>query len=131
MRPIRVGEALYTVGPLACMHCGAPDHTRDAVGLLTLTCSGKRCRKRWLALRLPPGTTGAVLLELYGEDVARAIHRAVCPDADGCSRDALEAWILPISATIAQYLQRLPDIPEPLIGWYRADRMLRSLMGQR
>jgi hypothetical protein len=41
MRPIRVGEALYTVGPLACMHCGAPDHTRDAVGLLTLSSTGR------------------------------------------------------------------------------------------
>src|SRR5881398_2417051 len=104
MRPVRVGDALYTVGPLSCMHCGAPDHTRDVVGLLTLTCSGKRCRKRWLALRLPPGTTGAVLLELYAEDVTRAIHKAVCPDADGCSNDALAAWILPISATAAAYL---------------------------
>lgn len=131
MRPVRVGEALYTIGSLHCLCCGASDHTRDAVGIMTLTCQGKRCRKRWLALRLPPGTTGAVLLELYGEDVTRAIHRAVCPDADGCSADALAAWVIPISSTAPQYLQRLPDIPEPLIGWHRADRMLRSLMGSR
>jgi hypothetical protein len=131
VRPIRVADAIYTVGPLFCMHCGKPDHTRDAVGIVTLTCSSKVCRKRWLALRLPPGTTGAQLLELYGEAVARAIHRAVCPQHDPCSVDALTAWVLPISPTIAQYLQRMPDVPEPLIGWHRADRMLRSLMGSR
>jgi hypothetical protein len=131
MRPVRVADALYTIGGLCCLHCGRRDHTRSAVGILHLTCTGKACRKPWVALRLPPGTTGAQILELYGELVARAIHRAVCPDADGCSSDALAAWVLPISATDPVYLQRLPDVPEPVVGWHKAGSMLRSLMGNR
>jgi hypothetical protein len=131
MKPLRVGDALYTIGVLACPRCGRPDHTRDSFGIVTLHCTGKRCRVRWVALRLPPGSTGETLLHLYGEAVARAVHGALCPDADGCSQDALAAWVLPIPATIAYYLQRIPDTPEPLMGWHRADVMLRSLMGSR
>lgn len=132
MKPVRVDGAVYTVGPLACLVCGLLEHTaKDAVGIVTLVCAGKRCRKRWVALRLPPGTTGRQLVELYGPTVARALHRAVCPESDGCSPEALAAWVLPISATAPAYLQRLPDTPEPLIGWHRADHMLRSLMGSR
>lgn len=130
MRPIRVGDATFTIGPLACMRCGRKQH-REFYGIERLPCDGKQCRASWLALRLPPGTTGQQIVELYGEAVADALHRAVCPNADGCSQDALRAWILPIPSTGGTYLQRLPDTPEPLVGWLRADSMLRSLMGAR
>jgi hypothetical protein len=66
---------------------------------------------------------------LYGADVASALHRAFCPNADGCSVDALEAWVLPISPILPTYLQRLPDVPEHAIGWHRAGSMLRLLLG--
>ena len=129
MKPVRVRDALYTIGALRCLVCGQlAHHTPDAVGILTVVCEGKRCRKRRLAVRLPPGTTGAVLVELYGAEVADALHRALCPESDACSVDALEAWVLPISASCAVYLQRMPDTPEPTIGWARAQAMIHSLM---
>jgi hypothetical protein len=131
VKALRVGDAVYTIGPLACPRCGQSDHTRASYGIVQLHCTGKRCRVRWVALRLPPGVTGETLLDLYGEAVARAVHGALCPDADGCSQDALAAWVLPIPTTAPYYLQRIPDTPEPLMGWMRADHMLRSLMGAK
>lgn len=130
MRSIRFGSSVYAIGPLACLRCRRPSPDA-AYGITRHVCSGSRCRAVWEAVRLPPGTTGAQLLELYGSDVARAIHGALCPESDGCSTDALAAWVLPIPSTVPTYLQRLPDTPEPLIGWHRADHMLRSLMGSR
>jgi hypothetical protein len=125
-----VGSALYTIGALACMRCGRRDHTRDSFGVMTLSCGGARCRVRWVALRLPPGSTGQQLLDLYGEDVARAFHGLLCPESDGCSQDALSAWTLPIPTTDAQYLQRLSDSPEPAMGWHRAHTLLAALFAR-
>ena len=130
MKPIRVGEATYQIGGLACPRCGRRQH-KEFFGVAKLSCDGKTCRVGWTAIRLPPGVTGAQIVDLYGEKVCDALHREVCPESDGCSQDALRAWILPIPSTVPTYLMQMPDTPEPLMGWHRADRMMRSLWSIR
>jgi hypothetical protein len=113
VKPIRVGAALYVVGPLQCPRCGRRDVAHhEGYGILRQTCDGKACRASWVAIRLPPGATAAHLEHAFGLEVARAIGTAFVVGADA-----------------ATYAQRAPDVPEPLMGWHRAASILFSLMG--
>lgn len=114
------------IGPLRCPAC-ARWVRADAVGVVSLACEGSRCRKRWEAVRLPPGTTGVQLVALYGLDVARALYGALA--AHAASDAVLRAWVIPIPSQAAYYVQRLPDVPEQSIGWHRASSILRALLG--
>lgn len=112
MRPVRVGSALYAVGPLACPRCNRPAY-ESAIGILRLTCEGSKCHQSWTAIRLPPGVTGAVLVSLYGSDVSVAV---------------LETAPRALEAEGPLYAQRAPDRPEPLMGWREAREVLDTLM---
>lgn len=114
MRPVRVGSALYVVGPLACPRCRRPAH-EAAIGILRLTCEGATCHQSWTAIRLPPGSTSTILEELYGADVAVAL-----------GADSLAPLVFAIDGAV--YLQRAPDSPEPLMGWREARSVLDRVM---
>lgn len=63
-----------------CPTCGRPVHgITFPVGLVWMRCEFKRCpaspRSKFRAVALPPGTHGALLVELLGYDVAHELGR--------------------------------------------------------
>jgi hypothetical protein len=132
VKPVRVGLAVYVVGPLACPRCGRADRTHlSSIGILRLACDGTHCRAGWEAVRLPPGATGQQLIDAYGLDVARAVILALRPHDDAMSDDALALAPVPLAdPLVPQYLHRMPDTPEPPMGWRRAAGILHSIMGR-
>lgn len=114
MKAVRVGAALYAVGPLACPRCGRRDTAhRDGYGILRQTCEGKHCHVSWEAIRLPPGATMQQLEPLFGVEVAGVLAEHPL--------FGVEVSTEPV------YAQRAPDTPEPLMGWRRASAILFSL----
>lgn len=113
MKPVRVGSALYVVGPLACPRCNRPAY-ESAIGILRLTCEGSRCHQSWTAIRLPPGATRTLVFELYGEVVVEALRL-----------DSLAPLVYATDGPT--YLQRAPDQPEPLMGWREAQAVMQHV----
>lgn len=130
MKPARVGSALYLVGALQCPRCGRRDLAHlEGIGIFRPTCTGKRCRASWTAVRLPPGCTGRQLIDVIGPLAARIVLVALDPQNGPCSDMELEVIVVPGAAQEALYVQRAPDTPEPLMGWRQAQQIMNSLMG--
>jgi hypothetical protein len=129
MNAVRVGAAVYLLGPLACPRCGRRDPTHlDGYGIFRPTCRGKQCRCSWTAVRLPPGVTAAQLADTIGGPAAVALLTELGTLKPGYTLADLRTAVVPGGAQEALYVQRAPDTPEPLMGWHQATTILNSLM---
>jgi hypothetical protein len=84
-----VDGVTYFVGPLECPRCRTRVHSVDGYGVLRPKCQTKQCRLSWIAVRLPPGSDGKLLIDLYGIGVARAIMVALSFSFSALSDDEL------------------------------------------